>query len=427
MIYDNKYKFSKYNIEAVHGDEGRTYLFNSYSGKGRWIDGHDLDDIKDKRGIDLGDVPEELAEDGFIVPETADEYGSLMKEIHEINRKSDTLYFIIATTKACNYRCYYCFEGSHISNENMDPGTMEAVSAFIIGKCKENPGLKSLVLQWFGGEPLLFTEPIRRITQSLAEYVQANKIELRGHITTNGRLLTPELVDEMADLYHIKTVQITLDGTASEYERIKGCSEDDFLRVIDNIRYAQDRMKVFIRLNLKDNLESLKELIAYLYDMKLKVHVRISHIFDLSQNPEEYLASYREYTEEHRELADFIREEGYLKLFGDISKIPKRRLVCKANASWHYAIDIYGNLFRCVEKITDPAYSVGNVYEGITEQQLDRLFLENPLYDRCRECAYLPMCLGKCTMERLIENKGVDCETVKRYIKENIKRTVAGK
>lgn len=419
------YKYSQYNIEIDHRKNDDTYIFNTYTSHGRWIPKSDFDDIKDKTSIDLGDVPLYLAKEQFIVPSNLDEYGRLQNEIYDATHNSKTLQFIIATTKACNYRCYYCFEAQHLSNEKMQLDTMDGIVRFIIQKCEENPNVDTVLLQWFGGEPLLYQEPIRYITKELREkYTEEHNINIRGHITTNGKLLTPDVVDDMVSNYNIKSVQITLDGLSRDYARIKGCSEADFDTVINNIRYAQDKLDVQIRINLGDNLDALKELIDYINQENLNIRMSIAHIWDTSQNIEIYQSEYKKYTENYKILIEYINRNSIKNKLAGKSKIKQRRIVCEANAIWHYAIDIYGNLYRCTEKITEPKYSIGNIEDGITNPDMEKLFIENPLYDKCKDCAFLPQCFGKCTMERIIENKGIDCNTIENFTITNIKRTI---
>jgi len=345
-----QYKYSQYNIEIDTKPNGDIFLFNTYSSKGKWIPRADYDDIKDNQSIDLGDVPVYLAKEQFIVPNNLDEYERLQREIYNVAHDSKKLQFIIATTKACNYRCHYCYEGQYLSSEKMQQDTMDNIVAYIIRKCRDRSGLKEIILQWFGGETLLHTEPIRYITAKLKkEYADEHNIEIRGHITTNGRLLTRKVVDEMVSDYCIKSVQITLDGMAKDYARIKGCTEDDFHKVIENIKYAQDKLTVHIRLNLYENLESLKKLLDYIDEEKLIVSVYIAHIFDVSQTPDKYQSDYRFFTYEHNNLMQYIIDNKYTYMIGGIPKPVCKRLVCKANTDWQYVIDIYGiadNSFR---------------------------------------------------------------------------------
>ena len=207
------------------------------------------------------------------------------------------------------------------------------------------------MLQWFGGEPLLHQESIRYITKQLKEkYTEEHNITIRGNLTTNGRLLFPDLVDDMVSNYNINSVIITLDGISKYYTRIKGCSEDDFNTVIDNIKYAQKKLEVHIRLNLADNLQSLKALIACFANENLKVDIYVFNIFDTSLSPGEYQDAYRVYTEDHKDLMKYITENGYSYLTGGGQEIPRSRIVCKANTDWRYVIDTQGNPYRCISR-----------------------------------------------------------------------------
>ena len=89
-----------------------------------------------------------------------------------------------------------------------------------------------------------------------------------------------------------------------------------------------------------------------------------------------------------------------------------------------YAIDVDGNLYRCVEKITEHKYSIGSVKEGVTNHSVNDVFIENKLYSECESCEYMTMCKGKCTMERLVEQKGVNCEAMKTLLYRRLKRYV---
>ena len=55
---------------------------------------------------------------------------------------------------------------------------------------------------------------------------------------------------------------------------------------------------------------------------------------------------------------------------------------------------------------------------------MNDLFIENKVYSECESCKYMPLCKGKCTMERLVEKKGVNCEAMKTLLYMRFKRYV---
>ena len=217
------YKYSQYNIEIENKPNGDTYLFNTYTSHGRWIPKADLDDIKDNQSIDLGDVPIYLAKEQFIIPNNIDEYERLTESNNNRLSNPSMLDLTIAVTRSCNYNCTYCFEKNELGAGNISSKTIDGIIIFIEKKLMEHD-FKSIRVVYFGGEPLLNISAIKEIAQKIKNITD---VPIIGHITTNGRYLTPEAVKELKD-YNILSAQITLDGLPEEYAKLKGCKKSDF-------------------------------------------------------------------------------------------------------------------------------------------------------------------------------------------------------
>lgn len=404
------YKYSQFNIE-VDKYKGKTYIYNTYSSNGAWVADEEITFLKNGNFIN-----EELIESSILVPYEIDEVQRYLGEVNKACHDDTHLQFTIAVTKNCNYRCFYCFERNHISNIdcNMNQETMDNVIDFIIREAQKRDRLKKITIQWFGGEPLLNIDAIKYITSELKErYINNHTIELVGLITTNGRLLTVETVNELTSNYNIKGCCITLDGLAKDYAKIKGCTESDFYKVIENIRLNQNKINIAIRLNVSNNVDALKNVIKFIEDERIKVRITYDHVWDTDLASEEYLESYGAFVGKSDELDKYIKTVGTTATY-KIYNTNKKLACCIANQNNHFAINVDGKLSRCNERIMDAEHSIGNVIDGVTDNELDSRFIDNPLYDKCYECSHLPMCLGKCAMERLIENKGINCEAVKQ-------------
>ena len=106
------YKRSIYNSYIKHGND--TFLWNSFSGAIARIGGEETEflnhpDITDPSVQKLIPIMER---NGFIVPMEKNEYQDYIRMI-ESNYTSPfrkSLYYVIAPTLACNYKCVYCFE-----------------------------------------------------------------------------------------------------------------------------------------------------------------------------------------------------------------------------------------------------------------------------------------------------------------------------
>lgn len=164
--------------------------------------------------------------------------------------------FTILTTTDCNARCFYCYEKG-LRRIPMKEETVRKVAEFIV---RNNPGEK-VSLRWFGGEPLYNKRAITSICQSLIDV----GIEYWSSMVSNGFLFDDETVAEAVDVWNLKKVQITLDGTEDVYNRIKAYIYPDcnaYRRVLRNIhRLVNAGVHVTVRLNIdRHNADDLLDL-----------------------------------------------------------------------------------------------------------------------------------------------------------------------
>lgn len=123
---------------------------------------------------------------------------------------------------ACNFRCKYCRQNSYHSD--MDYG--EQVGAFLSQIRKFNLSDLKRVEYW-GGEPLLYWKYIHGLHSALQDWV-GHPLDI--HLTTNGSLLTEEIVKELLkfDRYIYKLSHDgpgqylrSQDPLSDEYEKIR--------------------------------------------------------------------------------------------------------------------------------------------------------------------------------------------------------------
>ena len=193
----------------------------------------------------------ELIVNRYFVPIDYDEHDqvvklrSIFRKLDDANPKSTITNYTILPTTACNARCYYCFEKG-TKFQTMTKETADDVVNFIVKNCGAE---KSVVIAWFGGEPTVATERIDQICEGLRE----NGITYRSSMITNGYLFDEEMVLKAKQLWNLKSVQITIDGTEKNYNRIKaypGVSGSPYQRVMRNIGLLLDKeIVVGVRMN----------------------------------------------------------------------------------------------------------------------------------------------------------------------------------
>lgn len=413
------YKYSQFNMEVSTNENGDKYIFNTYTCKGKWLDKEDQKLIIDKLEIDPLDIPESFEQNGLVVPTDLDELQRIKAEHAKAVNNESELKVVIATTQKCNYRCRYCFMTDYLTTEDMSSDIMNGVVDFIISEAnKRKDNLKIIRLQWFGGEPLLNLEGIRYISSNILKYSRNNNIKFESSIITNGSLLTPEVAIELHDKYNLVAAQISIDSLYKEYSINRGINAEYFEKLIKNIEYAQYIINISIRVNVI-NKDIALDVIKYIKDKKLKVRVNYHNIWDMTQDSKTYLKEYEKYINDSIEIDAELKKCGYDDIRGNHT-IHKRCIACMANTKAFFVIDIYGNLYRCLEKINDKKYIIGNIYNGVENSEINAIFIEEELPSDCSHCNYLPLCYGKCTTERIVSKLGINCDSIKRYINSKI-------
>ena len=207
----------------------------------------------------------ELIDRWFLVPEDHDDR-KLCRQVRQMAAllkpaaKAITYYTIFPTT-GCNARCFYCFE------KGAKPVTMTTETASrVVRYIVAHRGNEEVTLRWFGGEPLVNAKVIDQICTELRE----QGVPFRSEMISNGYLFDADMVKRAKELWQLQWVQITLDGAAQTYNRVKDYVYRDvnaFERVLQNIGLLiAAGIRVKTRLNVgKHNIGEMAELVELLH------------------------------------------------------------------------------------------------------------------------------------------------------------------
>ncbi len=377
-----------------------------------------------------------LFEMGFLISDDADELGFLEAlRVRTIEANNDLpSYYIVCPTTGCNARCYYCFEKGAVQ-KRMTAETAQAVAEYIY----QNHDKDHLVIQWFGGEPLLEPDTITYIV----EYLKARNVAFDSKIITNGYLLSDKVVSCAAEHWNVKIIQITIDDLHEEYNRIKDYvyqNVNPFDVVMDNIqRCLNAKINIRIRINFNpleyqkavETVDYLKQrfgkdpnFFVYLAPIDSTEIPAITENFESEQkhpliallDAEKDFCSFGNYDKrvESGSKYDAILRKYYL------SPIPTS---CYGGCESSLTIDSMGNIFNCHRLLGHEEYASGNVFSGRTNNEIAQYYA-NPIIndERCIKCNLLPICQGGCKYRAFQYGKEHACTSVKGAIKELIKR-----
>lgn len=339
----------------------------------------------------------ELIRHWFLVPQDFDEckQSDDVRQLGKLLQKqtNERTSFTILTTTDCNARCYYCYEMG-ISRYAMTPETAKDVGEHIVRVC----GGEKVKLSWFGGEPLYNAGVIDVICSVLQEHT----VEYSSIMTSNGFYLDAQTALKAIRDWHVHTVQITIDGTESVYNRTKAFIDRDvsspFQRVMDNIESALDAsLNVVIRLNMDranaEDLFALVDVIADRFGHRSNLFGRVALLGQFEGKIHAFSSA--------QEACDFqIRLQDKLKSFGMEMKPSLKRCLhfnqCMADNDSCEVILPDGRIERC-EHVRESEV-IGTIFDEARDAEKVQAWRETMSFPECKECEMYPMCviLKKC-------------------------------
>lgn len=398
-------KPSIYNI--YHNSDGPGLLvWNTLTGAFLSVDSSDARMLSEGRANQL---PEEkravYIEKGLIVPSSRDELSELERE-HSSRLQGDGpgggFYRILVTT-GCNASCPYCYEG-HPEAKNMDEKMADHVAMFIAARQHRKP----VLIEWFGGEPLMEHNAISGICGSLRE---AGCI-YSSVITTNGSLWDRQLINRARSEWNLRDAQITLDGIGKVHDSIKGLPPGSFRDTIQAIHELRDAdINVRIRINHYRGQEhfQLAGWIAEEFrgDPGITAYAEPGYA-----GGEEYpLALMKEVLA----LNLILKEAGLIYRKG--SFLPgRRRIGCFACDPRNYTIAPDGKIYNCSHNMSEEQ-CIGDVFSGISWPE-ERPFIRRTFADKCRDCELLPVCMGGCRSGELRTAAMTQCPPFRNIVHE---------
>lgn len=280
---------------------------------------------------------------------------------------SRRLHLILMPTEACNFRCVYCYESFAL--KQMRPDVVAGVKRLLERRA---PGLREVVLSWFGGEPLLAQGVIEDVmTHARTLETLHPELSVSTDVTTNGYLLTKSSADRLFAL-GVRSFQISLDGPREEHDRkrVRVGGLPTFDRIWENLlslKRRSDAFHVTLRLHVdRENLGSISELLASLAE-----GFALDERFDLFLRPIARLGGPRDATlpvlSEQESAAALARLRGESVRLGlRLAPANSGDPVCYAAHANSFLVRADGRLNKCTVALDLPANQVGRIHEDGT-------------------------------------------------------------
>ncbi|MBI5142409.1 MAG: geopeptide radical SAM maturase [Nitrospirae bacterium] len=356
-----------------------------------------------------------LARLGMIVDDLDAERREMLGFVDELNRLSTTMNISVIVNLDCNFACVYCYERDIKGRHYMTDETADQVVEFI--KAKFTNEINKINIDFYGGEPLLARQTIKRIAGKTKAFAEGNGAEFSFTLVTNGSLLTRRVVEELNPL-GFAGAKITLDGPPDMHNQTRPFKNGggSFDAITGNISEIWDIARVGIGGNYgRSNWRRFPELIDILEERGLGpeqiAQLRFFPVMKVAGS--EVPGSYRDdkmsslacdgcvsSSEQWMAEADLalnaaVFRRGYKKASPGPS-------VCQVERDHMFVINHDGGIYRCPALIGMERFRLGDVRGGISDNGSAYApgVWKN---DECLGCAYLPLCFGGCRYSALAE------------------------
>ena len=396
-------KESRYNVYLLDEKEDRGIVFNTMRRSIVHIDKEVYTLVKEDRIDEIDDDVLEVLEKGkIVVDDNMNELHMLKVMFNRVKFNAVSAGFTIIPTHACNLACKYCYQGhGDVLGNTMNEETVKRAVEFIK---KGSMGRKSLGINFYGGEPLLFPDIIFKVLKEVKEYADENNIQFSTTFTSNGTLFTEEILEKLKDYTY--EVQITLCGPKEIHDTIRVDKKGNgtYERLMDVISLFKNYGTHFhIRVDVdQDNYHTMQSLLE---DLKERGHQGLYIGFCPIGKDICYTEMERDTKEVDvvslTRLSEMAHEMGFMT-----NPIYIQNFVegCSAIMDSFMAIDPKGDIYKCIAAPNYTEHRLGTLDENgdLTDMNFEaycKWALRDPLQiAECVECKFAPICAGGCAL-----------------------------
>lgn len=310
----------------------------------------------------------------------------------------------------CNLNCSYCFASQgkyHGERALMSFETGKRALDFLI----ENSGTRTnLEVDFFGGEPLMNWDVVKQLVAYARAQEPIHHKKFRFTLTTNGVLIDDDVIDFANK--EMSNVVLSLDGRKEIHDRLrvdyagKG-SYDRIVPKFQKLVEARGGKNYYMRGTFTHANTDFTNDILHMADLgftELSMEPVVCAPGDaaaLTQEDlpilfEQYELLAKEMIHRKKEGRGFTFYHYMLDLTGGPC-IYKRISGCGSGTEY-MAVTPWGELYPCHQFVGDEHYSLGNIWDGVTNTALRDEFKCCNAYARpeCSDCWAKLYCSGGC-------------------------------
>lgn len=310
----------------------------------------------------------------------------------------------------CNLACKYCFAGEGEYHGDRSLMSFEVGKKALDFLVASSEGRRNLEVDFFGGEPLMNFDVVKKLVEYGRSIEAANNKKFRFTLTTNGMLLTDEVLEfankEMGNLV------LSIDGRKHIHDMMRPRrggqgSYDEILPKFLKAAKSRDEMNYYVRGTYTHHNLDFSEDVKHLAELgftQISVEPVVAPLSEDYAIKEEDVPTL---LEQYDILAKYMldrKKEGkpfnFFHFMIDLSGGPcvAKRLSGCGSGTEYLSVAPNGDLYPCHQFVGLGDFLMGNVDTGVTNDAVRDKFKLCNVYSRkeCRDCFAKFYCSGGC-------------------------------
>lgn len=316
----------------------------------------------------------------------------------------------------CNLNCSYCFasQGKFNGNKGRDVLMSLEVGKRALDFLIENSANRThLEVDFFGGEPLMAWDVIKELVAYGRSLEPIHNKIFRFTLTTNGILVDDEIIDFANK--EMSNVVLSLDGRKEVHDHLRQDynSQGSYDIIVPKfqkfakLRESTNSGNYYMRgTYTHNNLDFTKD-ILHMADLGFKSLSMEPVVCDENDpyalTEDDLPILYKEY---EKLAIEMIKRKGtedefeFYHYILDLDHGPcihKRISGCGAGTEY-MAVTPWGELFPCHQFVGDETHSLGNIWDGVLDRDIQKDFINCNIYSHqeCDDCWAKYYCSGGC-------------------------------
>lgn len=339
-------------------------------------------------------------------PDTFEEMAGTFKE-----RSGDVIKALcLHVAHTCNLNCSYCFasQGKYHGDR--------ALMSFEVGKraldflIENSAGRTNLEVDFFGGEPLMNWQVVKDLVAYARTQEPIHNKNFRFTLTTNGMLIDDEVIDFANK--EMSNVVLSLDGRKEVHDRLRvdyqgRGSYDTIVPKFKKMVEARNGQNYYMRGTFTHANPDFTEDIFHMADLgftELSMEPVVSPDGDpAALTPEDIETVKNQYEILAKDMLRRSREGHPITFYHymlDLQNGPciYKRISGCGSGTEYMAVTPWGDLYPCHQFVGDEAYKLGDIWNGVTNNDLREDFRSCNAYSRpeCKDCWAKLYCSGGC-------------------------------